>query len=212
MAAVTALLVGLMSSSAPAPAWKFDTEDSTQPLADPGQLMPGLLTPPGQPTWNLSQSTMTQSCFGPARIGKPPAVQPLNNESGDFMRHWGIVTLDFESQEELWGHHAGGKDSDTMMLAQALQMKAIAPDTKIYVYRNLAQAYSNFVQLRSKLADPQYSGWFLPFGQNSTLPRCEMNPRLNKSLCSDLFHTKLGWTENGHDCGDVIPCGDYVFK
>ena len=44
------------------------------------------------------------------------------------------------------------------------------------------------------------------------MPRCELNPRLNKTLCSDLFHTKLGWTEDGHDCGDLIPCGDYVFK
>ena len=34
-----------------------------------------------------------------------------------------------------------------MMLAAATKMKAIAPDTKIYIYRNLAQAYSNFVQV-----------------------------------------------------------------
>jgi hypothetical protein len=151
-----------------------------------------------------------QSCFGPSRIGKN--VQPLTNRSGEFMRHWGIVTLDFESHEQLWGHHPGGKDSDTMMLVQAAAMKAIAPHTKIYVYRNLAQAYSNFVQLREKIEDPRYSGWWVPFGKDSTLPRCEVNPRLNKTLCSDLFHTKLGWTENGHDCGDVIPCGDYVFS
>ena len=37
------------------------------------------------------------------------------------------------------------------------------------------------------------------------------NPRLKKELCSELFHTRLAWTENGHDCGDLIPCGDYVF-
>ena len=54
-----------------------------------------------------------------------------------------------ESQQSLWGHHKGGKDSDTMMLAAATKMKAIAPDTKIYIYRNLAQAYSNFVQVNS---------------------------------------------------------------
>ena len=135
-------------------------------------LMPGLLLPSYQPTWNLSQSTATQSCFGPARIGKPPAVQPLTNKSGEFMRHWGIVTLDFESQEQLWGHHKGGKDSDTMMLAQATQMKAIAPETKIWVYRNLAQAYSNFVQFREKLEDPAYADWWLPFGPESTRSRC----------------------------------------
>ena len=42
-------------------------------------------------------------------------------------------------------------------------------------------------------------------------PRCELNPRLNRTLCTDLFHTRLAWTEMGHDCGDHIPCGDYVF-
>lgn len=151
---------------------------------------------------------MTQSCFGPARIG---AASPLTNATGAFLRHWGIVTLDFESQEMLWGHHSP-KNSDEMMLAQAVQMKSIAPDTKIYVYRNLAQAYANFAQFREKLEDPLYSDWWLKFGPESTMPRCELNPRLNRTLCSDLFHAKSGWTENGHDCGDVIPCGDYVFN
>jgi hypothetical protein len=101
---------------------------TAQPHAAP--VMPNLLLPPWEPTYNLSKSTMTQSCFGPARIA--PSAQPLTNESGAFMRSWGIVTLDFESQENTWGHHSP-KDSDMMMLAQAEKMKAIAPNTKIYV-------------------------------------------------------------------------------
>ena len=70
------------------------------------------------------------------------------------------------------------------------------------------QPYANFVQLREKIEDPAYSGWFVHFGpgnNDSVTPRCEVNPRLNKTLCTDLFHTKLAWTENGHDCGDRIP-------
>lgn len=63
------------------------------------------------------------------------------------MRSWGIITLDFESQENVWGHHSP-KDADVMMLEQAVQAKAIAPNTKIYVYRNLAQAY---VRIRIRL-------------------------------------------------------------
>ena len=86
---------------------------------------------------------------------------------------------------------------------------------KVWVYRNLVQPYANFVQLREKIADPNYAGWFLPFdpatNNESLTPRCEFNPRLGRELCSDLFHTRLAWTENGHDCGDVVPCGDYVF-
>lgn len=187
------------------------TTQTTRPsnaAATPRGAMPNLLLPPWPPTYNLTQSTMTQSCFGPARISP---VGPLTNQSGSFMRHWGIVTIDFESQEKLWAQSPNGKNSDEMMLAEAVKAKAIAPDTKIYVYRNLAQAYSNFVELRAKIEDPAYAGWFLPFGPESTLPRCEVNPRINKTLCSDLFHAKSGWTEDGHDCGDHIPCGDYVF-
>ena len=71
---------------------------------------------------------------------------------------------------------------------------------------------SNFGQFREKIEDPAYAGWWLPFGPDNTLPKCEFNARLNKSLCSDFFHARSGWTENGHDCGDVIPCGDYVFN
>ena len=101
-----------------------------------------------------------------------------------------------------------------MMVEQAAVIKKMAPDTKVWVYRNLVQPYANFVQLREKIEDPQYAGWFVPFAatnDESVTPRCEMNPRLKKKLCSDLFHTRLAWTENGHDCGDKIPCGDYVF-
>jgi hypothetical protein len=126
-ATFTAIARQLLGLSSPGPLRRLKSDD------DP--LMPWLLMPPWPPTYNLSQSTMTQSCFGPARIGKPPAVQPLTNKTGEFLRHWGIVTLDFESQEQIWGHHPGGKDSDTMMLAAAVQMKAIAPNTKIWVYR-----------------------------------------------------------------------------
>ena len=39
------------------------------------------------------------------------------------MRHWGIITLDFESEEQLWGHHPGGKNSDEMMLAEAVKVR-----------------------------------------------------------------------------------------
>lgn len=63
--------------------------DAAQPA------MPNLLLPPWEPTYNLTKSTMTQSCFGPARISP---VGPLTNTSGAFMRAWGIITIDFESQ------------------------------------------------------------------------------------------------------------------
>lgn len=171
-------------------------------------LIDHLLLPNFAPTWNLTKSTMTQVCFGPSKV--PGGSVVLNNQTGAFLRQWGVVALDFESQEGLWGQHHP-KDCDVMMVEQAAQMKRIAPETKVWIYRNLVQGYANFKQIREKLEDPLYAGWFIPFGVNSSTSRCEVNPRLNRTLCSDLFHTKLGWTEDGHDCGNIIPCGDYVF-
>jgi len=176
----------------------------------PDAVMPNLLFPRWAPTYNLTQSTMTQLCFGPGMGGTPV----LNNQTGGFLKQWGIIALDFESQENTWTSHSP-KDADVMMIEQAAVIKKMAPQSQVWVYRNLVQPYANFVQLREKLEDPQYAGWFVHFNDHSmnetNTPRCELNPRLNKTLCSDLFHTKLAWTERGHDCGDVIPCGDYVF-
>jgi hypothetical protein len=96
------------------------------------------------------------------------------------------------------------------MLDQAAASKAHAPNTKIWIYRNLAQAYAEFGQIREKLEDPQFSGWFLKFdnatNDEKVTPRCSTNSR-NKTLCSDLFH----WSGQrpGGDCGDIIPCGWY---
>ena len=181
----------------------------------PPSVMPHLLLPPWPATYNLTMSTMTQTCFGPTGKTGPtdPKGAALNNATGAFLRKWGIIALDFESREALWSRHSP-KDADVMMLEQVKQMKRIAPQTRFWIYRNLVQAYSNFVELRAKLEDPQYAGWFVHFGAHnneSLTPRCAYNPRVGHQLCTDLFHTSLAWTADGHDCGDVIPCGDYVF-
>eukprot|EP01043_Picozoa_sp_COSAG02_P066055 COSAG02_NODE_10158_length_2006_cov_5.083610_2_plen_50_part_00 len=49
------------------------------------------------------------------------------------------MEIDFESQEGFWAHHHG-KDSDVMMVAAAEQIKKLAPDTRVFVYRNLVMA------------------------------------------------------------------------
>ena len=92
--------------------------------------MPNLLLPSWEPTYNLTQSTMTQLCFGPVNIGKPAPV--LDNQTGAFLKSWGVVALDFESQENIWAHHSP-KDADLMMIEQAAVMKQMAPDTRVWV-------------------------------------------------------------------------------
>lgn len=96
---------------------------------------------------------MTQLCFGPGMGGTPV----LTNKTGAFLKAWGVVALDFESQENIWAHDRP-KDADMMMIEQAAVMKQMAPETQVWVYRNLVQPYANFVQLRERIEDPQYSG------------------------------------------------------
>ena len=160
------------------------------PPAPPAAVMPNLLLPSWQPTYNLTQSTMTQLCFGP--FGNAPK---LDAQTGAFLKQWGVVALDFESQENTWAHHSP-KDADLMMIEQAAAIKAMAPETQVWVYRNLVQPYSNFVQLREKIEDPQFAGWFVHFdnatNDEALSPRCETNPRLNKVRNAPSLSTSLG--------------------
>jgi hypothetical protein len=166
------------SSTLPTPQQK-QQQQQQQPSPPP---MANLLFPKWKPTYNLTMSTMTQTCFGPVTIGKPAPI--LTNETGAFLKHWGVVALDFETEENIWADHRP-KDADVMMIEQAAVIKKMAPDTRVWVYRNLVQPYANFVQLREKIEDPAFSGWFVHFGPDNDpklTPQCELNPRLNKTL------------------------------
>lgn len=71
--------------------------DQASPQAlksDDSTVMPHLEIPTFPPQWNLSRSTMTQLCFGPTPLGG----EPLNNETGRFLRKWGVIEIDFESE------------------------------------------------------------------------------------------------------------------
>lgn len=57
-------------------------------------------------------------------------------------------------------------------------------------------AYAEFKQIREKLEDPAFHGWFLPFAANSTAPRCD-----SSGHCSDLFHTPSQRPPGMPDCG-----------
>lgn len=152
----------------------------------------------GPPVWNLSKSTMIQTCEAPGM-------------DDSYLRDWGVVSYDWSNAASVW-HSDSPNDCDQKMVGQAASAKRTAPDTKVWIYRNLAQAYAEFTQIREKLSDPNFQGWFVKFGANVTdddpdTPRCTKNPRSGKMLCSDLFHWR--GQRPGGDCGDVIPCGWY---
>jgi len=180
-------------------------------------VMPHLLLPTWTQTYNLSRSTITQTCQSPG-------------QSLDYLRDWGVISYDWSNMASVW-HRDAPNNCDQkvrgvlccvvlylrMLLMCSLQdgrpggqgQEGGARHEDL-VYRNLAQAYAEFTQIREKLEDRRYSGWFLPFGvhnDESVTPRCTVNPRTRKKLCSDLFH----WAGQrpGGDCGDKIPCGWY---
>jgi hypothetical protein len=178
--------------------------------------------PGWEPTYNMSLSTIMQPC----------------NYSGylepEFASKFGLVDIDWANGLELWSNHAP-MDSEALMVEQARQLKLRNPAQKVFVYRNLVQAYSWFGgSVLDKLQDPQYSGFFLPFrpddGTNTSSPRCDA---ANSSLCSHLYHSQTlapkskgavtGWSACNNfstcdgfcrsgqcDCG-TVPCGSYVF-
>ena len=93
--------------------------------------------------------------------------------------------------------------------------------------------------VREKLEDPSYKGWFLPFkdGVNGTYARGHLGPGdpwpnvtacTPGQGCSDRYHDqwsspqcktsttlppnhRYGWCNDTCDCGNGVPCGEYLF-
>ena len=109
-------------------------------------------------------------------------------------------------------------DNSAVLLAQAAQVKAVSPQTHVWVYRQLVKALPWFRDVGEKMADPAYAGWFLPFREGGAsdlrngswhVPRCTA-----EGLCSELYHSQDQVQPdacNGTcDCSGV-PCGEYLW-
>ncbi len=118
---------------------------------------PAHLIPRWTPTWELAASTIIQPC----------------NDSGlmdsSWLAKWGVVSMDWSNGRAAWAQQQP-MDCDGMLLEQARSVKEIDPSTHFWVYRNIVKALPWFSNVREKLEDPQYQGWFLPFkdGTNGT--------------------------------------------
>jgi hypothetical protein len=119
-------------------------------------------------------------------------------------------------------------NAQSMLIQQASLIKAFNPDTKIWNYRNLVKALPWFDEVREKINDPAYSGWFLhfspdgPWGNGSyNVPQCDTD--FSPPRCSALYHDQLqspehsksgefdpGYCVDPCDCGGV-PCGEYLW-
>ena len=92
------------------------------------------------------------------------------------------------------------------MLRNAEAIKKINPNAITWVYRNGIKALPWFTDVREKLTDKAYWGWFMA--------KKGCNPSPGEYVCGDnatgnLYHD-FEQTPHG-DCGVGVECGEYVF-
>ena len=146
---------------------------------------------------------------------------PLCNTcySGWFDPHlaarYGIADFDWSTGREIWANEQP-MDNAGVLIRQAAMVKAVNPNTHVWVYRNLVKALSWYEDVGAKLSDPAYSGWFLRFDpkrSNYSSPPC------TEGVCSTAYHSQDQTPEHltGRkeckakcDCG-AVPCGEYLW-
>eukprot|EP01084_Bolivina_argentea_P134702 237517_1 len=140
------------------------------------------VVPKWPPQYQMNLSTLVMPC----------------NESGYFndaalqkLAKFGIVSIDWSNAKQQWAN-AQPMDCEERLLTQVKAIKAINPSTKTWVYRNLVKALPWFTDVREKLIDPNYSGWFLKFKSNGpyNVPPCTNTTINGKTTdkCSSMYH------------------------
>jgi hypothetical protein len=157
----------------------------------------------------MSQSTIFMPCnvsgmFDPVVAGRYGIA--------DFDWSNGKLTPDGRGWQQ-----AKPMDTNAVLIGQAAQVKAVNPRTHVWVYRQLVKALPWYREVGEKMADPRYSGWFLPFrkGGASDLRNGSWHvPPCTGGLCSNLYHSQDQVQPNSCngtcDCSGV-PCGEYLW-
>lgn len=111
-----------------------------------------------------------------------------------IIKGFGLVDFDWSNARLDWSN-AKPMDCQERLVTQASMVKATTPYAKVMIYRNLVKALPWYSQVREKMLDPQYSGWFLKFDPNGAagLPAGQYySPRCTKEAlgvkCSPFYH------------------------
>ena len=103
------------------------------------------------PSWNMTRSTFINPCNFSGYY---------NYDAFPALADFGIVSYDWANAKEVWAKDKPMTCQGTMV-AQALQTKQHNPSAKVLVYRNLVKALPWMEEVREKLEDPAYFGWFM---------------------------------------------------
>lgn len=151
------------------------------------------------PTYVMSRSTIVMPC----------------NDSGFFnaslVSRFGVVDFDWSDAKQHWANQKP-MTCEEDLVTQAALVKAVNPDTKVWVYRNLVKALPWYTNVWTKLADPAYAGWFVAFNaQNTTpyhVPPCDDS--YDPPLCSTRYHDQdqtPGYPHGDGSCAEPCDCG-----
>jgi hypothetical protein len=109
-----------------------------KPVPEPWPTNPGKSW---EPTWDMAMSTIMMPC----------------NTSGWFdpslAAKYGIADFDWSNARAMWANSAP-MDDGARLITQAAMVKAVNPDTHVWIYRNLVKALSWYSAVGEKLADP----------------------------------------------------------
>lgn len=124
----------------------------------------------------------------------------------DFAAQWGIVDVDWSNAKAAWVKQSP-MDCQERLVEQVKRIKERNNKTRVFVYRNIVKALPWYTDVREKLDDPRYAGWFLRFkdGVHGSyhVPPC------SGAKCSEFYHDPLqSPREDG--CGKG-PCGEYLW-
>lgn len=142
----------------------------------------------------------------------------------DVPASFGIPSVDWSNAKAAWAAATPMDDSERL-LDQAVLIKAANPASRVFLYQNTVKALPWMSEVREKLVDPAYSGFFLHFKPGGAFPNgsyhvpaCDSN--YSPPLCTDLYHDQSqspsvvpggdGLCVGACDCG-AVPCGEYLF-
>jgi hypothetical protein len=147
------------------------------------------LPPKFPPEWRLNASLFFMPCN----------YSGVFNE-GSFVSGGGVADFDWSNQRALWTA-AKPMNCSECLVSQAAANKASFPASKAWIYKNLVKALPWMAEVRAKLQDPAFAGFFLKFDSNVT-PHV---PSQGSPFYHDQEQTPTG------DCGTGTPCGEYLF-